>query len=136
MTTRSALLAVAAGLMVLGAFGNACVVVPDMHGHLIEAGVRPSVLAAAVHALHFSALAMFGFATIACVAAFESARGITPARIPLVIAGVIYAVTGAMLFARTHSPHHLGVVLMGMLLLIAAALPSPRDPRSGIRDTG
>jgi hypothetical protein len=127
MTTRTAVLGLAAVLMIVGALGNACVLVPDLHGDLIEIGVRPTVLGATVHALYFSALAMFGFAVLVSVAAFDSARGLTPARVPLAIAGIIYAVTGAMLFGRSRSPHHFAVVLMGVLLLIAVAIPTHRS---------
>jgi hypothetical protein len=126
MTMRTALLALAAMLMIVGALSNAFVLLPDLHGDLVEIGVRPSVLGATVRGLYFGALAMFGFAIVVSVAAFDSARGRTPARLPLAVPAAIYLISGGTLFARSHNPHHLAVVLMGVLLFVAIALPEPR----------
>jgi len=119
---RTGALAIAALLMVFGALGNALVVVPDLHGDLIEIGVRPTVLGATIDGLYFAALANFGFAIMVSAAALESARGITPARMPLAVAAVIYTITGVIAFSRSHNPHHFAPVAMGALLLIAVAL--------------
>src|SRR5258705_120049 len=59
---RTALLTASALLMMFGAVGNALIVVPDLHGDLIEIGVRPSVLGGTVMHLYFAVLTMFGFA--------------------------------------------------------------------------
>src|SRR5262249_58740065 len=83
-------------------------VLPDLHGDLVEIGVRPTVLGGTVRYLYFSALAMFGFALMVSAAAIQSVRGIKPARIPLVVIAVIYTVFGLLTFLRSHSPHHLG----------------------------
>jgi len=120
---RTGALAIAAVLMMIGALGNALVVVPDLRGDLIEIGVRQTVLGGTVRALYFAALANFGFAILVSAAALESARGIIPARIPLLVAGVIYSVMGVMAFSRSHNPHHFAPVVMGGLLFVATALP-------------
>src|SRR5256884_5768179 len=44
------------------AAGYSFTVVPDLHGDLVEIGVRPTVLGGTVLYLYFSAIAMFGFA--------------------------------------------------------------------------
>ena len=60
---RTALFIASALLMMFGAVENAFVVVPDLHGDLVEIGVRPTVLR-----LYFGALAMFGFAVMVSAA--------------------------------------------------------------------
>ena len=99
---------------------------PDLHGDLIEIGVRPSVLGGTVLGLYFAALAMFGFAAMVSTAAIQAACGIAPARVPLAVIATIYAVFGIMAFARSHNPHHLGPLLMGALLGVALAIPRAR----------
>src|SRR5438874_6624718 len=79
---RAALFIAAALLMLFGATGYSLVVVPDLHGDLVEIGVRRSVLGGTLLHLYFAAIAMFGFATMVTVAAIQSIRGIVPARIP------------------------------------------------------
>ncbi len=123
---RTSLLFVAAILMIFGAVGNAVVIVPDLHGDLIEIGVRPSVLGGTVQGLYFAGLAMFGFAAMVSTAAIQATRGIAPARIPLAVVATIYGVFGIMAFARSHNPHHLGPLLMGALLGVALAIPKAR----------
>lgn len=114
-------LAIAAVLITIGALGNALVVVPDLHGDLVEIGVRRTVLNGTVDGLYFAALANFGFAIIVSAAALQSARGIMPARLPLLVAALIYTITGAMVFSRSHNPHHFAPIVMGVLLLVAVA---------------
>jgi hypothetical protein len=123
---RTSLLFAAAILMIFGAVGNAFVIVPDLHGDLIEIGVRPSVLGGTVLRLYFAVLAMFGFAAMVSTAAIQATRGIAPARIPLAVVATIYAVFGVMAFARSHNLHHLGPLLMGALLGVALAIPKAR----------
>src|SRR5205807_5634089 len=101
---RTGLLFAAALLMIFGAAGYALIVVPDLHGDLVEIGVRPSVLGATVLHLYFAAMAMFGFATMVTVAAIQAIRGIVPARIPLAIVAVIYITFGIFAFSRSHNP--------------------------------
>jgi hypothetical protein len=117
---RTALLSVAALLALVGAFGNALVIVPDVHGDLVDIGVRPAVLNASVDALHAAALAGFAFAVIVSAAAIQSARGVAPAAVPLAAVAVVSVVQGTTVFARTHSPHHVAPIAIG--ILIAAAL--------------
>src|SRR5215471_9012441 len=93
---RTALLIGSALLMLFGAIGYTLDVLPDLHGDLIEIGVRPTVLGGTVRYLYFSALAMFGFALIVSAAAIQSLRGVAPARISLAIVAVIYTVFGLM----------------------------------------
>jgi hypothetical protein len=123
---RTSLLFAAATLMIFGAAGEAFVILPDLHGDLIEIGVRPSVLGGTMLGLYFSVMAMFGFAAMVSAAAIQSARGMAPARIPLAIVATLYAVFGIMGFARSHNPHHLGPLLMGALLGVALAIPKAR----------
>src|SRR5919201_1512198 len=77
------LLIAAAVLMLFGATAYSLVVVPDLHGDLVEIGVRPTVLGGTVLHLYFAGMAMFGFALMVSAAAFQALRGTTPARIPL-----------------------------------------------------
>jgi len=128
---RSTLLILSALLMIFGAVGYAFVVVPDLHGDLVEIGVRPTVLGGTVLHLYFAGLAMFGFALMVSAAAIQTLRGISPARFPLAIVALIYLIFGVLAFSRSHSPHHLGVLAMGVLLGIALAIPGSSDRVSG-----
>jgi hypothetical protein len=123
---RTFLFFAAAILMIFGAAGNAFVIVPDLHGDLIEIGVRPSVLGATVLGLYFAALAMCACAAMVSASAIQATRGIAPARMPLAIVAALYAVFGIMAFARSHNPHHLGPLLMGALLGVALVIPKAR----------
>src|SRR5437870_4849832 len=125
---QSTLLIAAALLMMFGAAGYAFAVVPDLHGDLVEIGVRPTVLRGTVLYLYFSAIAMFGFALIVSAAAVQAIRGIAPARVPLAVVAAIYTAFGVMAFSRSHNPHHLGPLAIGALL--GAALVMPRSRRS------
>ena len=124
----TALLIVSALFMLFGAAGYAFVVVPDLHGDLVEIGVRPTVLGGTVLYLYFSAIAMFGFALMVSAAAIQAIRGIPPARFPLAVVAVIYTAFGVMAFSRSHNPHHLGALAMGVVL--SAALAISRSKRS------
>ena len=126
LSFRTALLIAASLLMILGALGDAFVVLPDLHGDLIEIGVRPTVLGGTVIRLYFAALAMFGFALIVSAAAIQSLRGVVPARLTLAIIALVYTVFGVIAFSRSHSPHHLGPLAIGVLLAAALAIPRPR----------
>jgi hypothetical protein len=125
---RSVLLIASALLMMFGAVGYAFVVMPDLHGDLVEIGVRPTVLGGTVLHLYFAGIAMFGFALMVSAAAIQAMRGIAPARMPLAVVAVIYTAFGVMAFSRSHNPHHLGPLVMGVLL--GAALAIPRSKRS------
>src|SRR5437588_12450943 len=112
LSFRTALFIASALLMLFGALGYSFTVVPDLHGDLIEIGVRPSVLGGTVLHLYFAAIAMFGFALMVSAAAVQAIRGIMPARIPLAIITVIYTTFGVVAFSRSHNPHHLGTLVM------------------------
>lgn len=127
MTLRTLLLSLAAALMWIGAAGFAFVLEPDLHGDLIEIGVRPTVLGATVMHFYFAGMAMAGFALMTSIAAVQSARGEAPPRVPLAIVAVIQTAFGAMQFSRSHSPHHLGAAAMGVLLAAALVIPN-REP--------
>jgi hypothetical protein len=122
---RTTLLMVSAVLMIFGALGDALVTVPDLHGDLVEIGVRPSVLGGTIIRLYFSAMAMVGFAVMVSAAAIRSARGTAPARLPLAVIAVIYVAFGVLAFSRSHNPHHLGLSAVGALLVAALATPDP-----------
>src|SRR6266571_2453966 len=124
---QTVLLSAAALLMLFGASSYALAVVPDLRGDLIELGVRPTVLGGTVLSLYFSAMAMFGFALIVSAAAIQATRGVAPSRIPLAVVAVIYATYGGMAFSRSHSPHHLGTVAMGVLVAAALAIPTSKE---------
>ena len=129
---RTAALTSSALLMIFGAAGYAIAVVPDLHGDLVEIGVRPTVLGGTVLSLYFSAIAMFGFALMVSAAAIRAMRGGTAVdRLTLAIIAVIYTAFGTMAFARSHNPHHLGPVLMGVLLGAALAVPDVKHRRVG-----
>jgi hypothetical protein len=121
-----ALLIASALLMLFGAVGYAFVVIPDLHGDLVEIGVRPTVLGGTVLHLYFAAIAMFGFALMVAAAAIQAMRGVVPARLPLAIVAVIYAAFGVIAFSRSHNLHHLGPLAMGLLLGIALVIPVPK----------
>ena len=123
---RTALLAVAALLIWIGTIGNAFVIVPDVHGDLVELGIRPTVLNAAVDALHAAALADFAFAVILTWAAIQSARGIAPSAVPLATIALVSIVLGTLIFSRTHSPHHVAPIAMGILIVGALAVSFSR----------
>ena len=118
--------------MLFGAAGYTFVLLPDLHGDLVEIGVRPSVLGTTVLHLRFAAAAMFVFAVLVAVAAIRAMRGAAPDRLSLAIIAVIYVVLGAVTFSRSHNPHHLASLVMGVLISAAVALPQPAD-RSGER---
>ena len=120
---RTTLFVASALLMMFGAVGFAFIVVPDLHGDLVEIGVRPAVLGGTVLHLYFAAIAMFGFALMVTGAAIQTMRGIEPTRMPLAFVAVIYTTFGVMAFSRSHSPHHLGPLAMGVLLGAALAIP-------------
>ena len=126
---RTTLLIISALLMVFGAVGYAFVMLPDLHGDLVEIGVRPTVLRGTVLHLYFAGMAMFGFALIVSAAAIQAIRGVQPARLPLLVIAVIYTVFGVMAFStsRSHNPHHLAPVAMGVLLGAAVVIPRSRD---------
>lgn len=124
---RSLLLFASALLMLFGAFGYAFYVLPDLRGDLIDIGVRPTVLGGTVLHLYFAAIAMFGFALIVFAAAIQSIRGNTPARIPLALVAVVYIVFGVIAFSHSHNAHHLGPLLMGLLLAIGLAIPGSKS---------
>ena len=119
---RAALLVAAALLMTFGAAGYAFVVLPDLHGDLVEIGVRPTVLGGTVLHLYFAAIAMFGFALMVWAAAVQAVRGMAPSRMPLALVAIVYTVFGVMAFSRSHNPHHLGSLAMGVLLAAALAI--------------
>jgi hypothetical protein len=124
---RTGLLIAASALMCFGVAGNALAVIPDLHGDLIEIGVRPSVLNTTVFHLYVGVMAQFAFAVIAAAAAFESMKGRTPARLPLAVIAVVHTITGVLAFSRSHSPHHLGPIVMGGLVAAAIAIPVGPD---------
>jgi hypothetical protein len=127
---RTSLLIVAALLMFFGAMGDAFVVVPDLHGDLVEIGVRPTVLGGTVLRLYFAAMAMFGFAVIVSSAVIQAVRGIAPARVPLAVVAIIYMAFGVMAFSRSRNPHHLGLVAIGVLLVAALVIPDSKKSRT------
>jgi hypothetical protein len=124
---RASLLAAAAFMMLFGAAGYTFVLLPDLHGDLVEIGVRPSVLGATVLHLRFAAAAMFVFAVMVAVAAIRAMRGAAPDRVSLAIIAVTYVVQGVATFFRSHNPHHLGPLIMGVLIGAAVALPQSPD---------
>ena len=128
---RAGLLIAAALLMFFGALGNALVLMPDLRGHLIEIGLRPTVLRGAVSALYFATAAMFVFALIVAQAALQSMRRAPVFRLPLSLIAVIHTVAGVMAFARSFNPHHLGGIMIGVLIGAALFIGSsnPGDNR-------
>jgi hypothetical protein len=125
---RTTLLIASALLMTFGAVGYAFVIMPDLHGDLVEIGVRPTVLGGTVLHLYFAGISMFGFALMVSAAAIQAMRGISSARLPLAIIAAIYTAFGILAFSRSHNPHHLGALAIGVLL--GAALAIPRSKRS------
>ena len=124
---RAGLLIAAALLMFFSAFANAMVMVPDLHGDLVELGVRPTVLNGSVRALHFAAASMFIFALMAAEAAIQSMRGKGIARLPLAAIALLHTVFGVTAFARSQNPHHIGGIAIGVLIA-AALIVRPSNP--------
>lgn len=124
---RITLFVASALLMTFGAVEYTFYVVPDLHGDLVEIGVRPRVLGGTVLHLYFAALAMFAFALIVGAAAVQAVRGIAPARLPLAVVAVAYTAFGLIAFSWSHNPHYLGPLAMGVLLGAALAIPHSRD---------
>ena len=122
-STRAVFLTIAAALMLIGAAGFTFVLLPDLHGDLVEIGVRPTVLGGTVVHLYFTGLAMFGFALIAGWASIQSVRGVATATLPLAVAAVVEVLFGAMAYSSSHSPHHLGSLASGVLLWGALFIP-------------
>lgn len=124
---RTTLLIASALLMIFGAAGYTLIIVPDLHGDLVEIGVRPTVLGGTVLHLYFAGIAMFGFALMVSAAAIQTIRGTLPARMPLAVVALIYITFGVIAFSRSHNPHHLGPLAMGVLLGAALVIPYSRD---------
>jgi len=133
-TLRTALLAASAFLMLFGAASYAFQVVPDLHGDLVEIGVRRSVLGGTVLHLYFAAIAMFGFALIVSTAAIQASRGVALARVPLAIIAAVYTGFGIFAFSQSHNPHHLGPLVMGVLLAAALAIEHEGGKGVGSRE--
>lgn len=125
---RTSFLSAAAILMWIGALGYTVVVLPDLHGDLVEIGVRPTVLGGTVLHLNFAAAAMIGFAVIVSVAAVEALRGTAPKRFQLAVIAVIYGWHGWAAFSRSRDIHHFAPIAMAILLAMAIAMraESPR----------
>jgi hypothetical protein len=121
---RATLLAASALLMTFGALGYTLHVLPDIHGDLVEISARPTLVGSTMLYLNFTAIAMFGFALMVAFASVQALRGVTPPRAPLAVVALIYAVFGLLAFSRSHSPHHIGLVMAGALLAAALALPN------------
>ena len=126
LSLSSLLFIASALLMFFGAFGFTFIVVPDLHGDLVEIGVRPTVLRGTVLHLYFAAFAMFGFAIMVSCAAIQALRGLRPERCPLAIIAVIHIAFGLVAFSRSHNPHHLVALGMGVLLALALVVPPSR----------
>ena len=122
-STRAALLVGVIVLILVGASGNALNLIPDLHGDLVELGVRRTVLGGSVILMDFAALSMFAFLVIVGAAAIQALRGVTPARLPLAAIAAVYVAAGSIAFSWGHSPHHLGNVGIGVLLAAAAMIP-------------
>lgn len=121
---RTALLAAAATLLLIGALGNAFVVLPDLRGDLIELGIRRSVLVPTLFDLYAQVMTGFAFVVIVLAAAITSARGGPLPIVALATIATVVCVEGVMRFSVSHNPHHFAPIVMG--LLIAAALVVPR----------
>src|SRR5438105_13871148 len=114
LSFRTVLFNASALLMIFGAAGYSFNVVPDLHGDLVEIGVRPTVLGGTVLYLYFSAIAMFGFALMVSAAAIQAIRGNSPARFPLVVISLIYMAFRVCVLSLSHSPHHSAQPAMGV----------------------
>lgn len=125
---RATLLIAATLLMLVGAVGYTFVLLPDLHGDLIEIGVRPTVLGGTVLHLYFAAAAMFAFVAIVATAAFQAMRGGTTAPMPIAVIAIVQSAFGVLAFSRSHNPHHLAPIAMGLLLGVALIARPSRMP--------
>ena len=127
MNTRTMLLGAAAALILFSAVADAFVMVPDLHGDLLEIGVRPSVLGGTMIRLYAGALALWGFALIVGLSSIQETRGGAAAALPLAVIAVVEIASGGIAFSASHNPHHLGPIVSGVL--VGAALAVPRAPK-------
>jgi len=121
---RATLLFAGALLMGFAAFVHATISVPHLREDMAEINVRPRLLGAVLAGLHFSTVAMFAFACLVLVAAIQSLRSHAIERLPLCIIALTYLGFGIAAFVWSGSHHTLGYVLMGVLVLGAAAIPN------------
>jgi hypothetical protein len=129
---RATLLFMAAVLMAFAAAVNAVVSVPHLRADMAEINVRPTLLGAISLGLSFGTFAMVGLALLVLAAAFEAARGATPARPLLVIVAAVYvAFGGGAFFVWRGSAHTLGYVLIGVLIGVAITLRGSPDGLGG-----
>jgi hypothetical protein len=119
---RTTILFIAALLMGFAAFVNASVVVPHLREDMFEINVRPTLLGAVSLALHFGTFAMLAFTLMVLMTAMKSLRGGITSPILLWIVGLTYTAFGIFAFILSGSPHTLGYLLMGLLVLGAALM--------------
>lgn len=122
---RTILLFAAALLMGFAAFVYATVSVPHLREDMLEINVRPTLLSAVSMGLYFGSFAMFAFAGLVLVAGVQSLRGAI-ARPPLWIIAAMYVGFGILAFAWSASPHALGYVFIGIVVVGGAVIPEPR----------
>lgn len=120
---RTALFIASVLLIIFGAFQYALIIVPELHGDLVEIGVRPTVLGGLVLELYFVGICCFGFALMVSFAAIQSIRGSVPPRLPLAVVALIYIAFGIIGFSRSHNPHYFGSLAVGVLLGAALVIP-------------
>ncbi len=128
---RSGALAAGGALLAASAATQALIGVPHLMEDLRElaardAGGRPRLLGAVGAGLWLGVAALAVFAALALHAAWRARRGRPVAVGALRIIGVACAAFGAALYARAgQSPHALGYVLAGALVLAGAEREHP-----------
>ncbi len=117
------------GLAILAsAFTHGLINVPHLREDMVEIGMRPSLLRAVSLVLYFSVVAMFAFAALVMNAALSLLRGTVPQMAPLWLVAGSYVTFGVVAFVFVFpNAHFLGYSIMGLLVGIAAAVPSPRS---------
>lgn len=121
-TFRTVLLFIATALIGFAAWINATVAVPHLHEDLTEINVRPTLMRAVLTALHFTSFSLVAFAGIALVAAVQSGRGVSVARVPLLIMAALFISFGVAAFVWGGSYHTLGYIFIGALLAVAGVI--------------
>jgi len=131
---RTTLLIASALLMIFGAVQFAVIIMPDLHGRLLEIGVQPTALGEVELHLFFVGIALFGFALMVSGAAIQTIRGKISAQIPFGLVALIYIVFGFIALLRSHNLHHFGPIVTGALLAAALLIPHSRGPGATIAD--
>jgi len=120
MRLRLALAVLATLLFAAAAAAHAFLGWPPFEADLREAGLDGSHVGALATGWYFGSVAMATYAALAAFGAWEIRRGSLAGMVPLRLIGASYAGFGvAAWLIRSHNPHFLGFVVIGLTALAA-----------------